>query len=177
MKALLQSFAKEHYHYQSEKSADEFKADLIAMLQKNKGWDFSLNLTGEIKDGNRFRLTPRWQGYMDGASTSEAIINGHIEENPTGQAIITFSVKPGFHFLLIFIPFSLAGLIFSYKGVETLLHPSSSFHKDWEMLAVGIASILFGLWSTLWASTAKTDLRNRFVETFKLKPLPHKTEP
>ncbi len=171
MKFLVKPLFKENFHYESEKPAEEFIDDLKLLFQKTEGWNFSINLTGEMTDENEFRITPKWQLSVikaPGLDRSVAKIRGCVFAGENGRAQILFNVTPHYVFPLITIVLMVIGAGGIISATVALAESSSA--KHWDTLWVATGFLLFSLIILPWAYFGKKLLKDRFVRVFKLTP-------
>jgi len=61
VKLLPKQIWKEEFYYYSNKSVAGLNSDIQQLFDKTKGWNFSVNLTGEFTSEFEFKITPKWQ--------------------------------------------------------------------------------------------------------------------
>ena len=165
MKLLPKQIRKEEFQYYSDKSVDDIKKDLHQLFEKTKGWNFSVNLTGEFTSDNEFNMTPKWQFvHIKGGETSVSYLHGKIFSDELKRTRITFSVKPNMIIVLFLFLFPIFGIF---------LLTTSNFKGD--VTEGRIAGLVFTLvvpaLMLAFGHHAKQGIKNRFIKTFDLKPL------
>jgi hypothetical protein len=163
VRLLPKQIWKEKYNYQSNKSVVELKSDIQQLFEKSKGWDFSVNLTGEFTSDFKFKMTPKWQfAYIKNFEREISYLNGELRQDEFNKTRVTFTVRPNSIFLIFFIAFPLIGLLALTSNVTN--------EQKNDTLVVGLVFIIIvPLLNLLMGHYAKKSIKDRFVKTFKLK--------
>ena len=162
MKLIPKQLWKEDYLYSSDQTMDELKEDIENVFNK-KWWQMGINLTGSFFAMYAFQMTPKWQlaDFRNGSSI--AYLNGEIitHENRT---LVRFTVRPNYTFTTLFFLAPLLMIILFITGkVQTDRN---------SLLGEGTFFIVFPAVMYFACIISKSSLKNRFVQTFKLKELP-----
>lgn len=164
MQLLPKQIWKEEFTYYSDKPVDVLKADIQQLFDKSRGWDFSVNLTGEFTSEFEFKMTPKWQlAIIKNFEREVSYLNGQLFADELKRTRVTFTVRPNSVFLIFFFLFPILG-IFSLTTVTTGGLDESGIVGLIFTFAVPAVMLLFGHF-------AKQGIKNRFVKTFDLKPI------
>jgi hypothetical protein len=162
MQIIPKQLWKEDFLYASDQTMDALKTDMENVLN-NKWWQMGINLTGTFFAMYAFQLTPKWQlaDFSNGSST--AYLNGEIITHEN-QTLVRFTVRPNSTFTILFflIPLCiLLAFIASDKNQIT--------RNGW--LAGAISLLAAPVVMYFACVISKGVLKDRFIETFKLKEL------
>lgn len=166
MRLLPKPISKEDFDYVSDKSVDSLKSDIQQLFDKSKGWNFSINLTGEFTSDSEFKMTPKWQFvHIRGGDSSEAYLNGRIFEDEYRRTRVKFTVRPNSIYPLFFFIFPLFGLL--------ALTSDDTRNKDVaDIVGLILMVVVVGPGSMLlFGYFAKQRIKDRFIKTFNLKPV------
>lgn len=165
MRILPKQIWKEEFNYYSDKSVDELKADIQQLLNKTRGWDFSVNLVGEFTSEFEFEMTPKWQFVMiSNYERNVSYLNGQIYSDELKRTRVTFSVRPNSISLIFSFLFPIFGILFL-----TTINTRSDIEKNIIISLVFIFVVPAFMLS--FGYFAKQQIKNRFVKTFSLKPI------
>jgi len=133
------------------------------LFDQTKGWDHSVNLTGEFVNTTKFEITAKWQlAQIKSFERMEAIIEGEVSQDELLRTQVIFTVKPNSIFAIFF-------LIFPAMFLLPIL--TSDKQRDLMELLPPMAISLLIVPSILLALAyfSKSALKNRFVRVFELK--------
>jgi len=166
MRLLPKPISKEEFDYVSDKSVDSLKSDIQQLFEKSKGWNFSINLTGEFTSDSEFKMIPKWQmAYIRGGESKIAYLNGQIFEDEHKRTRVKFTVRPNSMYPLFFFAFPLFMLLIlinSDKGNNDIVNIVGT--SLMAFVVIPGTMLLFGHF-------AKQGLKDRFIKTFNLKPV------
>lgn len=161
MKILPRQLRKENYSYFSSKSVADLKGDFKRLFD-SKWYDFSTNLDGEFKKDDEFIITKKITFWSSPAGNSYTLLKGKLSSE-NRQTRIDLTVIPNPIVNIFTFVFPIFGLMSFYV---TIFSPKENWN---ETLVVGIVfTFLVPIASAFYSQFAKNDLRNKFVETFKL---------
>ena len=164
MRLLPKPISTEEFDYVSGKSVDSLKSDIRQLFDKTKGWNFSVNLTGEFTSDSEFKMIPKWQfSRIKGGESKEAYLNGCIFEDENKRTRVKFTVRPNSMYPLFFFIFPLFGLL--------ALTSEDTRNKD-VVDIVGLILMVFVVFPgimLLFGHFAKKGIKDRFIKTFNLK--------
>jgi hypothetical protein len=156
---------KEEFDYYSEKSVEGLKADIQQLLEKTKGWNFSVNLTGEFTSEFEFQMTPKWQlVVIMGFERKISYLKGHIFLDEFKRTRVTFTVRPNSIFLIFFFLFPMFGII-------ALATAANKDAIDEARILGFILTFVAPALIVAFGHFAKQGIKTRFIETFDLKPI------
>jgi hypothetical protein len=163
VKIIPKQLWKEDFLYSSDQTMDELKTDMENVLSKSKWWQMGINLTGSFFAPYAFRMTPKWQLAVFSNGGSTAYLNGEIIAHEN-QTLVRFTVRPNSTFTIFFFLIPLC-IIISFITAKA--------QTDRNGLLVGGACLfVFPIAMYFACVISKSSLKDRFVETFKLKELP-----
>jgi hypothetical protein len=138
---------------------DELKMDIENVLSK-KWWQMDINLTGSFFTPYAFQLTPKWQLAVFSNGGSTAYLNGEIITHEN-QTLVRFTVRPNSTFTIIFFLAPLFMIILFITG---------KFRTDRNsLLGEGMIFLVLPVVMYFACVISKSAIKDRFVETFKLK--------
>jgi len=156
---------KEAYNYYSDKSADELKTDIQQLLDKTRGWDFSVNLTGKFTSEFEFKMTPKWQfAIIRGFEQKTSYLEGQIFVDEFKRTRVTFSVRPNSTLLIFLFTFPMIGIFALTTGNMKGDQEEAKMVGLAFIFVVPVVMLLLGYF-------AKQDIKNCFVKTFDLKSI------
>ncbi len=165
MEFIPKQIWKEEYDYYSDKSVDELKTDIQQLLDKTRGWDFSVNLTGKFTSEFEFEMTPKWQfAIIRGFEQKISYLEGQIFVDEFKRTRVTFNVRPN-STLLIFL------FAFPMIGIFALTTGNMKGDKDDAKIAGLAFTFVVPAVMLLLGYFAKQDIKNCFVKAFDLKPV------
>ena len=164
VRLLPKQILTEEFCYYSDKSIDELKTDIQNLFDKTKGWNFSVNLTGKFISEFEFKMTPKWQLItISNFERDISYLNGQLFSDKLKRTRVVFTVRPNSIFLIFF-------LIFPIIGTYIFINENT----NGDNIDIKIAGLVFTLIvpaiTLIIAHFAKQGIKNRFVETFDLKP-------
>jgi hypothetical protein len=164
VKLLPKYIWKEEFQYYSDKSVDGLRAEIQRLFDKTKGWDFSINLTGEFTSDYEFTITPKWQfAIIRNYERQVSYLFGRIFSDEFKRTQVNFTVRPNSIVLIFFFLFPLFGIVAltsdNIKGDAN------------EVMIVGLVfTFVVPATMMLFGYLAKKAIKNRFIKTFDLKP-------
>ena len=161
MKFIPQYLRTDCYTYSTQKSASELKSDLNALFE-NKWYDFSVNLSGEFINQNEFQVTKKISFVFskNGSMGSTNLKCKLYTDNK--KTLIDIAVKPSPQLYVWTIIPPLFALLMLYS---IIMHSTNDL-----TIGIIIIAILFMLpvAARFYGQAAKNELKNTFVDTFKL---------
>jgi hypothetical protein len=165
MKLIPKHIWKEEFHYYSDNTVDGLKSEIQQLFDKTKGLNFSVNLTGEFTFDNEFKMTPKWQlVYIRNFEKDLSYLNGKIFSDEMNRTRVTFTVRPNSVFLIMFFAFLLFGL---FELISNNLFKDVYYASIFGVIFILVIPTLMLLFGHL----AKQGIKNRFIETFDLRPV------
>jgi hypothetical protein len=163
VKLIPKQLWKEDFLYSSDQTIDELKTDIENVLSK-KWWQMDINLTGSFFAPYAFRMTPKWQLAVFSNGGSTAYLNGEMITHEN-QTLVRFTVRPNSTFTLFFFIAPLLMIIVMINSGKILTDQNGLVAEG--IFLVGVPVIMY-----FACVISKSALKNRFVQTFKLKELP-----
>lgn len=165
MRLLPKQIWKEEFNYFSDKSVDGLKTDIQQLFDKTKGWNFSVNLTGEFTSELEFKMTPKWQfAIIKNFEREVSYLKGQIFADEFKRTRVTFTVRPNSILLIFFILFPVFGIIaLTTDNITGDINEARIVGLVFTLIAPALM-LLFGHF-------AKQGIKNRFIKTFDLKPI------
>lgn len=162
MKFIPRHLRSDNYSFHSQKSVADLKADLQTLFD-NKWYDFSINLTGDFTSDNEFQITKKISFVFSksGSSGSTKLkCKIHADKEKT---IVDVIVKPNpqLYVWTIVPPILALSILYSIIFHSTNDLPVAIIIIIINFFIVPIAALFFG-------QAAKTELKDTFVDTFKL---------
>lgn len=165
MRLLPKQICIEEFNYFSEKSVDGLKTDIQQLLDKTKGWNFSVNLTGEFTSEFKFKMRPKWQFVIIKSFEREvSYLNGYIFIDELKRTRVTFTVRPNSIFLIFFF-------LFPVVGIFVLTTDNIQGDIDESRIVGLVLTLVVPALMLLFGHFAKQGIKNRFIKTFDLKPI------
>jgi hypothetical protein len=162
MRLIPKQLWKEDFPYSSDQTMDELKTDIENVLNK-KWWQMGINLTGSFFAMYAFQLTPKWQLAVFSNGGSTAYLNGEIITHEN-QTLVRFTVRPNSTFTITFFLAPLLMIILFITGkIQTDRN---------SLLGEGTFFLILPIVMYFACVLSKSALKDRFVQTFKLKELP-----
>ena len=165
MKFLPKQILEEEFQYYSDKSVEGLKTEIQQLFDKTKGWNFSVNLTGEFTSEYEFKMTPKWQfAVIKNFERQVAYLNGKILVDESKRTRVNFSVRPNSILLIFFFLFPMFGIyILTTDKIEG------------DIVEARIAGLVFTFLvpalMLVFGHFAKQGIKNRFIKTFELRPV------
>lgn len=161
MRFIPRHLRSDTYSFYSQRSVADLMTD-VQQLFDNKWYDFSINLTGDFISNNEFQITKKMSGFFSRSGSSgwtKLKCKVYVD---TGKTCIDVIVKPNPQlYVWTFIPplFALATIY------SVTLHPTNDVTA-----AIIIIVILFliPITTRFYGQATKNELKNEFVEIFKL---------
>jgi hypothetical protein len=165
MNLLPAPLRKEYFQYYSPKPIDKLKEDIQGVLDSAKAWNASVNLQGSFTGRYEFSLTPKFQMmHIRNFERKVAYIHGKLRPDDTNSTIVDFSVRPNSIFTIFFVVFPCIGILGFIKNIG----PEDTTDL---LILCGLLMFVFPLFFVGMSYVAKQDVKNRFVDTFRLKPI------
>lgn len=157
----------EHFHYQSEMSSEELIREMEVLLSKERAFNFNVAFDNMMAKDYHFTLVPRRQYlYVRGWGERAVItINARITEE-NGKAQVLFSIRPNRGIPLLAFIFPIIGII-TLATQTTSEYTASGINGG--AVVVGGFFLLALLGLMFFSHYAKSDFKNHFVNTLKLK--------
>jgi hypothetical protein len=165
VKFLPKQIWKEEFNYYSDKSVDGLKTDIQQLFDKTKGWNFSVNLTGEFTSEFEFKMTPKWQfAIIKNFEREVSYLNGQIHSDELKRTLVTFTVRPNSILLIFFFLFPMFGIF---------VLTTDNIKGDIEDARIGglVFTFVVPALMLVFGHFAKQGIKNRFIQTFDLKPI------
>lgn len=165
MKFLPKQIWKEEFNYYSEKSVDGLKTDIQQLFDKTKGWNFSVNLTGEFTSEFEFKMTPKWQfAIIKSFERKVSYLNGQIHSDELKRTLVTFTVRPNSILLIFFFLFPMFGIFaLTTDNIKGDI-------QDARIVGLIFTFVIPAL-MLVFGHLAKQGIKNRFIKIFNLKPI------
>lgn len=165
MRLLPKQIWKEEFEYYSNKSVDGLKSEIQQLFDKTKGWNFSVNLTGEFISEYEFKMTPKWQfAVIKSLEREVSYLNGQIFSDELKRTRVTFTVRPNSILLIFFF-------VFPLLGIFALTTDNINGDINEARIVGAVFTLVVPSLMTLFGHFAKQGIKNRFVETFDLRPV------
>ena len=162
MQLIPKELYSEEFNYYTDIPIDEFKAQLKMFLTKTWGLNFSVNLTGNFIEDNRFRITAKWEiGASPSLFLKSTRIVGNIIQNTDNRTRINLTVSPH----SAFIPLFFMVYAFMIFLLVEIIQKNIEF-KIWIIPALIL--IISPKIITILSKFSKDRLKNRFVAYFNL---------
>lgn len=141
------------------------RSEIQQLFDKTKGWNFSVNLTGEFVSDYEFKMTPKWQFAVIRSFEREvSYLNGQIFPDELKRTRVTFTVRPNSILLIFFFLFPVFGLF--ALTTNNLKGEIDEARIIGLVFTLGVPALML-----LFGHFAKQELKNRFVKTFDLRPI------
>ena len=156
----------EFIEYASSSTKEEFCTQLEGLFAKTKGFNFSINLTGEFTNMYEFSVTSKWEigiskNFLFHKSTN---LKGYIFTNSTNKTQINLLITPFSIFPLLFIILPIFLLFFLF-----IIEPGRLTTLDYIFIISLVVASPFIIMKL--SSFSKYRLLNRFTNYFKLKKI------
>lgn len=163
---LLKPLFPEKFDYYSEKPANRLKADIQKLFSKTKAEYSGVNLKGKFTSEFEFTMTPKLQFITIKFFEKElSFLEGEIYSDEFKRTRVTFWVRANSIFFIFFFIFLIVGI--------TILNNTSN--DDGIRLGLFLTFVI-PLLKLFVAHIAKQLIKDRFINTFDLKPIEDSVE-
>lgn len=161
MKFISRHLISEKYTFYSQKPIAGFKAELQSLFD-NKWYDFSINLTGYFTSDNEFQITKKGSlSFSKSGSSGSTKLKCKIYTD-IDKTAIDIIVKPNPQLYVWTIIPPLFALLMLYS---VIFHPKNDIA---DVIIIIIVLSILPFLARFYGQTSKKELKNVFVDTFKL---------
>ena len=162
MKFIPRYLRTENYLFYSQKSVVDLKSDLQALFD-NKWYDISVNLSGDFVTDNEFHVTKKISFVFskNGSSSFTKLKCKIYSDNK--KTIIDIAVKPNPQLYVWTIIPPMFALVMLYSIIS---HPTNNLPVA--IFIIAFTFFIIPVAARFYGQAAKTELKNIFVDTFKL---------
>lgn len=161
MKLIPRHLRSDNYKFSSQKSIVDFKADLNSLFD-SKWYNTSNNLTGQFSSDTEFQISKKiLLAFFSGGSGGYTKLKCKLYAD-NDKTIVDIVVKPNpqLYVATIIPPLVALDMLYSIIFYGT---------NDYVVITIIIAILLLiPVGASFYGQSAKNELKNTFVETFKL---------
>ena len=161
MKLIPRHLRPDYYSFCSQKSVGDLKTDLQTLFDNN-WYDFSVNLTGDFTSDNDFQITKKISASFSKSGSSGSTSLKCKVYADTDKTVVDIIVKPNPQLYV----WTIVPLLFALLMLYSIVRHSTNDLTVAIVIIVILLLIPFA--ARFYGQATKTELKDTFVETFKL---------